>query len=490
MKNPDSIFKKHFENLQNTGELTDHNATGKDSSLISELLIIFNSRIEKNIISDIRFKAFGCSYSIAASSMMTVLAKGTDLLGAAKITEDDIEDKLGNFPGNKKDVLKVVLGAFRNMLADHISKHQDTAMYARNTKKAAVAMSGGVDSSMVAKKLKEEGFDIIGMTMRIVPPEQLEKHKLITQSTSIDIESAYQVCKKLDIPYFIIDLSSAFEEKIIDHFCTSYLQGLTPNPCIECNKQIKFGLFLKNAEMLGADFMATGHYCRVEKEGDSGTFQVLKGIDRSKDQSYVFWKLDQSQLSRIRTPLGNFTKENIKKTSMDFIPFLASKDESQDICFIPGQNYQDFLGKKATCIKEGKIINTSGTEVGRHRGYPYYTIGQRRGLGISHASPLYVIKIIPEDNIIVVGEKNELLKKSMRLKDINFISGNPPSRQFNAGVKIRYGGSEKPAEIKLTSGGEASVTFKSDSSSITPGQSAVFYDGEKLLGGGIIKKQD
>ncbi len=326
------------------------------------------------------------------------------------------------------------------------------------------------------------------MTMRIVPPEQLEKHKLITQSTSVDIESAYQVCRKLDIPYFIIDLSSAFEEKIIDHFCTSYLQGLTPNPCVECNKQIKFGLFLKKAEMLGADFMATGHYCRIEKEGDPGTFQVLKGIDRSKDQSYVFWKLDQSQLSRIRTPLGNFIKENIKKMSMDFIPLLASKDESQNICFIPGQNYQDFLGKKVFDIKEGKIINTSGTEVGRHSGYPYYTIGQRRGLGISHTSPLYIIKIIPEDNIIVIGEKKELIKKSAVLKDINFISGNPPSRQFDAGVKIKYGGSEKPAEIKLTSGGEASVTFKSGCSSITPGQSAVFYDGEKLLGGGIIKK--
>ena len=487
MKNPDSIFKKHFENPQNTGELTDHNASGKDSSLISELLIVFNSLIEKNAISDIRFKTFGCSYSIAASSMMTSLAKGKDLFEAARINEDNIEDELGNFPENKKDVLKVVLGAFRNMLTDYISRHQDVLLHTKNTKKAAIAMSGGVDSSMVAKILKEEGWDIFGMTMRIVPPEQLEKHKLITQNTSVDIESAYQVCRKLDIPYFIIDLSSAFEKKIIDHFCTSYLQGLTPNPCVECNKQIKFGLFLKKAEILGADFMATGHYCRIEKEGDSDIFQVLKGADRSKDQSYVFWKLDQSQLSRIRTPLGNFTKDNTKKMSAGFIPLLASKDESQDICFIPGQNYQDFLSKKATRIKEGKIVNSSGTEVGRHRGYPYYTIGQRRGLGISHPKPLYVIKIIPEDNIIVVGEKKELLKKSMQLKDINFISGSPPSRHFNAGVKIRYGGSEKTAEIKLTSGGEASVTFKSDCSSITPGQSAVFYDGEKLLGGGIIK---
>ena len=489
MKNPDSIFKKHFENPHNAGELTDHNASGKDSSLISEILVIFSSRIKNNIISDIRFKAFGCSYSIAASSMMTLLAKNRDLFEAAKITEDDIEDEIGNFPENKKDVLKVVLGAFRNMLTDYISKHQGASLYAKNTKKAAIAMSGGVDSSMVAKILEEEGWDIFGMTMRIVPPGQLEKHKLITASTSVDIESAYQVCRKLDIPHFIIDLSPAFKEEIIDHFCTSYLQGLTPNPCVKCNKQIKFGLFLKKAEMLGADFMATGHYCRIEKDEDSGTFQVLKGADRSKDQSYVFWKLDQSQLSRIRTPLGNFTKENIKKMSVDFIPLLASKDESQDICFISGRDYKDFLGKKATRIKEGKIINSSGTEIGTHRGYPYYTVGQRRGLGISHTRPLYVIKIIPEDNIIIAGEKKELLKKGMQLKDINFISGDPPSIKFDAAVKVRYGGSEKPAEIKLTSGGEASVTFKSDCSSITPGQSAVFYTREKLLGGGIIKKQ-
>jgi tRNA-uridine 2-sulfurtransferase len=487
MKNQESIFRKHFKNPQNIGELTDYNASGKDSNLRSEILILFNSRIEKNIIADIRFKAFGCSYSIAASSMMTLLAKGKDLFEAARITEDNIEEELGNFPENKKDVLKVTLGAFRSMLTDYISNHRDTALYSRNSKRAVVAMSGGVDSSMVAKILKEEGYNIIGMTMRIVPPGQLAEDKLITRSTSVDIESAYQVCRKLNIPYFIIDLSPAFKEKIIDHFCDSYLQGLTPNPCVECNKQIKFGLFLKKAEMLGADFMATGHYCRIEKEKNSNIFQVLKGADRSKDQSYVFWKLDQSQLSRIRTPLGNFTKENIKKMSKDFIPDLASKDESQDICFIPNQNYQDFLGKKATSIKEGKIINSCGIAVGRHKGYPFYTIGQRRGLGISHPSPLYVIKIKPEDNIIVVGEKKELLKKNAMLKDINFISGEPPSRQFHTGVKVRYSGSEKPAEIRLISKGEASVTFKSDCSSITPGQSAVFYTRENLVGGGIIK---
>jgi tRNA-specific 2-thiouridylase len=487
MKNPDSIFRKHFNNPQNTGELTDCNASGRDSSLRSEILISFSSRIEKNIIADRRFKSFGCSYSIAASSLMTQLTKGKDLLEAAKITEDDIENELGNFPENKKDVLKVVLGAFRSMLTYYISNHPETELYSRNSKRAVIAMSGGIDSSMVAKILKEEGWNIIGMTMRIVPPGQLDEDKLITQNTSVDIESAYQVCRKLDIPYFIIDLSSFFKEKIIDHFCDNYLQGLTPNPCVECNKEIKFGLFLKKAEILGADFMATGHYCRIEKERDSNIFQVLKGTDKSKDQSYVFWRLDQSQLSRIRTPLGSFTKENIKKMSMDFIPILASKDESQDICFIPEKNYRDFLGKKATSIKEGKIINSTGTAIGRHRGYPYYTIGQRRGLGISHPSPLYVIKIIPEDNIIVVGERSELLKKNAILKDINFISGNPPSVQFNAGVKVRYGGSEEPAEIKLTSGGEASIVFKSDCSSVAPGQSAVFYDGEKLLGGGIIK---
>ncbi|MCJ7665966.1 MAG: iron-sulfur cluster assembly scaffold protein, partial [Actinobacteria bacterium] len=347
MKNPDHILKKHLKNPQNTGELAAPNASGKDSSLFSETLIVFNSIIEKNLISDIRFKALGCSFSIAASSVMTVLAKNKDIMEAAKITEDDIEKQIGCFPEGKKDVLKVVLGAFRNMLTDYISSHQDVRLYDEGVKRTAIAMSGGVDSSMTAKILKDGGSDIIGITMRIVSPELLEDHKLVTRTTNTDIESAHQVCRKLDIPHFVIDLTSQFEKKIIEPFCNNYLHGLTPNPCIECNKHIKFGLLLKNAEMLGAGFLATGHYCRIVKEEEHGTFQVLKGIDRSKDQSYVFWKLDQSQLSRIMTPLGNFTKENIRKMSADFLPFLGFRDESQDICFIFGQNYQDFLGKRA-----------------------------------------------------------------------------------------------------------------------------------------------
>ena len=488
MKNPDPILKKHFENPQNTGELGDSNASGKDSSLNSETLIVFNSLIEKNVISDIRFKAFGCSFSIAASSMMTVLAKNKDLLEAAKINEDDIEEELGIFPESKKDVLKVVFGAFRNMLTDYISSHQDVHFYDEDIKRTAVAMSGGIDSSVVAKMLKDKGWDIIGMTMKIVSPELLEENKLVTHSTSTDIESAYQVCRKLNIPHFVIDLASPFEKKIIEPFCNNYLQGLTPNPCIECNKEIKFGLLLKNAKMLGAGFIATGHYCRVEKEEERGIFQVLKGVDKSKDQSYVFWKLDQSRLSRIKTPLGNFTKENIRKMSHAFLPILDFRDESQDICFISDQNYQNFLSKRATNIKEGKILDTGGAQIGVHRGYPYYTIGQRRGLGIGHTSPLYVIKIIPEENIIVAGEKKDLLRQTAQLTDINFISGSPPSAGFYAGVKIRYSSDEKPAEISITSSGKAIVTFKDKCSSITPGQSAVFYDGEKLLGGGIIKE--
>ena len=170
-----------------------------------------------------------------------------------------------------------------------------------------------------------------------------------------------------------------------------------------------------------------------------------------------------------------------------FLPFLGSRDESQDICFISGQNYQDFLGKRAPEIKEGKILNTGGIQIGIHRGYPYYTIGQRRGLGVSHTDPLYVIKIIPEENIIIAGEKMDLFRQTAELIDINFISGSPPSAEFHAGIKIRYNSDERPAEIKVTSSGEAAVTFEDKCSSITPGQSAVFYDGEKLLGGGVIK---
>jgi tRNA-specific 2-thiouridylase len=282
-----------------------------------------------------------------------------------------------------------------------------------------------------------------------------------------------------------VDLSSDFNEKIINPFCDEYIQGRTPNPCVECNKYIKFGTLLDFGKSLGAGSIATGHYCQVEK-CDDGTYIVRKGKDRSKEQSYVFWKLDQSQLSYIKTPLGNYTKEDVRELSREFLPKLGQKEESQDVCFIAGDNYHGFLKDRIKEAGIGNIIDTKGKKIGEHKGFPYYTIGQRKGLGISHPKPLYVKEIIPEDNIIIAGEKNELFQKEALVKDINFIKGSPPAQEFNAQVKIRYNSPAAKAKIITGEKGTARILFEKKISSVTPGQSAVFYDGDILLGGGII----
>jgi len=478
-------LRRHFEKPCNTGILDSFNCQGKDSSLNSEAVVMYYGLVREGKIADISFRTFGCSYSIAASSYVTVLAKGKKLFEAAAICGDDVEKELGVFPPGKKDSLNIALGAFHAMLSSYLSGMTSGDHLAANNNRIAVAMSGGLDSSMTAKLLHDEGLDIIGITMKIVPDDELHPKKRITSWMSSDVYSARKVSGILNIPHFTIDLSSDFNKKIITSFCDEYMQGRTPNPCVECNKYIKFGALIDAGKSLGAASMATGHYCLVEAS-DDGLYIVRKGKDRTKEQSYVFWKLDQSQLSRIRTPLGNHTKEEVRELSRDFLPQLEQKDESQDICFIAGESYHGFLKDRIKEAGSGNILDTKGRKIGEHRGFPYYTIGQRKGLGISHPRPLYVKEIIPEENIIIAGEKAELFQEKAQVKDVNFIKGAPPAGEFNAQVKIRYNSPAVEARIIIGEKGTARIFFKKKISSVTPGQSAVFYDGDILLGGSII----
>lgn len=356
-----------------------------------------------------------------------------------------------------------------------------------NNKIVAVAMSGGTDSSMAAKVLKDEGWEIIGVTMKVLADDFSRKGTDKTYSPAGDIEAAKKVCLKLRIPHFVIDLTDPFEEKIINSFCFEYQNGRTPNPCIDCNKYIKFGSLLKKVKELGASYIATGHYCIVEKSSDTGLFEIKKGADSKKDQSYLFWRLDQKQLSQIKTPLGRLLKESMVRESNKIFPFLKRRSESQDICFIPGNDYHSFLKSRIKNIKRGNIINIKGNIIGTHKGYPFYTVGQRKGLGISHSKPLYVKKIDPGRNIIVAGEEKDLKQKSLKIKDINFTAGRPPAKRFKAMLKIRYNFREIPAEVKIESRSNAIITLIDPQTAVTPGQSAVFYNDDILIGGGIIK---
>lgn len=486
MKGLNPRLIEHFERPRNAGKISDHNCKGKDSSLDSKIIIIYYALIRDGIIRDISFRTFGCSYSIAASSLITELAKGKDLFSAAKIWEKDIEERLGMFPPGKKISLQVALGAYHAMLSSYIPSLYEEKPFSEKESRIAVALSGGLDSSMAARILKDEGNEVAGLTMKIMPDDSPLPEKRVTSWMSSDIYSARSVCSLLGIPHFTVDLSASFDKDIVKFFCSEYLKGRTPNPCVECNKLIKFGKLLETARILGAKYIATGHYCSVERKPGNGLFTVRKGKDLSKEQSYVFWKLDQSQLSRIKTPLGGYTKDEVRLKSRDLLASLEERDESQDICFIPNNSYQDFLKSRISDPGSGKILDKKGKKIGEHRGIPYYTIGQRRGLGVSHVRPLYVMKIIPEENVIIAGEKDELLRDSAVLKDVNFISGRTPPGEFKAEVKIRYNSPPAMARITMQEKDRAKAIFEKPVSSVTPGQSAVFYEGDMLLGGGVI----
>ncbi len=488
MENLNSNLIKHFEKPHNVGEISNPDAAGISGRISCPGHIRFTAKINKNIISDVKFKALGCNYTIAAASYLTTLIKNKDILESTLITEKEIEEYLGKFPKEKKYVLDMAISALTNLITDYISKSHTANIYQKNNKRVAAAMSGGIDSSMAAKILKDHGWEVIGVTMKLLPDDFDWKNNIKTCCSYKDIKTARKVALKLNIPHIVLDLIHPFQEKIIDPFCLEYKKGHTPNPCVECNRNIKFGILLKKIKILGASYLATGHYCRIEKLPASRLYKIKKGMDESKDQSYVLWKLSQDQISRIKTPMGEFSKNNIKKEIKKFFPFLKKKSESQDICFIPENNYHSFLKSKIKNIREGPILNTGGKIIGTHKGYLFYTIGQRKGLGISYSKPLYVKEIIPEKNIIIAGEEKDILQKTLKVKNTSFIAGSPLANIFKAMVKVRYNSREAPAKIKITGKKTALITFDESQKAITPGQSAVFYDGDILLGGGVITK--
>jgi tRNA-specific 2-thiouridylase len=346
--------------------------------------------------------------------------------------------------------------------------------------RVAVAMSGGIDSAFAAHILKSRGFEVFGITVKTC----------ISDNFNLQLESVKKIAEKLAIEYIVLDLEEFFENTIIKPFCKNYLEGKTPNPCVECNKTIKFGILWEKARELGADRIATGHYVGSVKSENGDFFLLKKGLDKNKDQSYFLWKLTQKHLKIIKFPLGDCTKKEIRNKAGAIFPHLKTRAESQEICFIGEKSFQEFLQERygdKDLIKRGTVLNTKGEIIGRHKGFIYYTVGQRKGLGISHPRPLYVKEIIPETNTIVMGEEGELYSNSFYLKDINFISGSTPDSTFNANTKIRYNSPEFPSKINVLKGNRASVKTDIPQKAVTPGQSAVFYNGDIMIGGGIIE---
>ncbi len=346
-------------------------------------------------------------------------------------------------------------------------------------KKVLVAMSGGVDSSAAALLLKEAGYKVTGITMCLGIREDGDR----TRCCGLDaIDDAKRVCDQLQIPHFVFDYAGEMEERVIGKFIAEYRRGRTPNPCIDCNRYLKFGTLLRKARGMGFDFLATGHYARIEKQDEE--WSLLRPADRNKDQTYFLYPVAAEDLTSILFPLGNLNKEEVRALTRKAGLHVAGKAESQDICFVTHGNYGQFFQERNVPAIAGDIVDKSGRILGKHRGIVYYTIGQRGGLGISAKAPLYVVEIDAVENTIVVGEKKDLYSRGLIAGDVNLLTTELPR---NVEAKIRY--RKKPASCEVTmEDDKLKVIFQDAQESITPGQAVVLYAEDRVLGGGVIEE--
>ncbi|MBI5295423.1 MAG: tRNA 2-thiouridine(34) synthase MnmA [Chloroflexi bacterium] len=350
--------------------------------------------------------------------------------------------------------------------------------------KVVVAMSGGVDSSVAAALLKQQGYEVMGMMMRLwSEPGKEETNRCCTPDS---MGQARRVAAKLDIPFYVVDAKDVFRKTVVEYFLEGYAAGGTPNPCLVCNRSIRWEFLLNHALALGADFMATGHY--VRRNDERGRIALLRAVDPSKDQSYVLHVLTQEKLRRALFPVGEYPKTEIRKIAESFGLPTASRPDSQDLCFLAGEDYRNFLQRNAAeMLKPGEIVTTDGRVVGHHNGLPNYTIGQRKGLGLASPVPLFVITKHATRNTLVVGTADELGSSALTAKDVNWISGAAPAEPFRAQVKIRYTARPAWAWVTPLNGEQAQVQFDLPARDVTAGQAAVFYVEDEVLGGGIIQ---
>jgi tRNA-specific 2-thiouridylase len=350
-------------------------------------------------------------------------------------------------------------------------------------KRVVVAMSGGVDSSVAAALLKEQGYEVIGLTMCFNLAEKNDDKPSCCGLAGI--EDARSVCQRLRIRHYVLNLNKDFYQEVIQNFYQEYLSGRTPNPCVRCNQFIKFGILLKKAINLGVQFLATGHYARI-LESTQG-YLLKKAKDRKKDQSYFLYSLTQAQLKHVIFPLGNFTKSKVRQLAFDFGLKVAAKQDSQEICFLPDGKYGDFIKAKGQGnVKPGNFVGKNGNILGLHQGVAFYTIGQRHGLGIAAGYPLYVTQINVQDNRVSLGRRQEVYKSAFIIKEGHFLN-KPPKKKIEIKVRIRYNHKEALATV-YPGKDKQKVIFKRPQFAVTPGQSAVFYDKDTVLGGGIIQK--
>ena len=355
--------------------------------------------------------------------------------------------------------------------------------------KVVVGMSGGVDSSVAAYLLKQQGYEVIGVTMQIW---QKEDNQTVEENGGCcglsAVEDARRVAQMLDIPYYVMNFREEFDQKVIRYFMREYLNGRTPNPCIACNRYVKWESLLQRSMQIGADYIATGHYARIEQL-PNGRYAIRNSVTAAKDQTYALYNLTQEQLMHTKMPVGAYEKSQVRAIAEELGLYVAHKPDSMEICFVPDQDYARFIeensGKK---IPEGNFVTTDGKIVGRHRGITHYTVGQRKGLNLSMGKPVFVLEIRPETNEVVIGDGTEVYADRLICSDLNFMSVPDFPDDFPVVAKIRYNHRGTKAHVRRIDGDRAEVIFEEPVRAVTPGQAVVFYDGEYVAGGGTIIK--
>jgi len=351
--------------------------------------------------------------------------------------------------------------------------------------KVVAALSGGVDSAVAAAFLKEQGFEVIGVTMRLYEegPERKDGRGCCGSRA---VREARRVAARLKIPFYALDFRPQFEAMVIDQFCTEYAQGRTPNPCIRCNELLKFGLLAERARQLGAGKVATGHYARIGRD-EAGRRRLLRGADKGKDQSYFLYVLTQEQLGRTLFPVGDLSKARVREIARELKLPNADKPESQEICFVPDDDYAGFLRvRQPELFRAGPVLDTGGNVLGGHQGIAGFTTGQRKGLGIAFGERRYVVRLDSEQNAVVLGTEEEAYGSVVEAESVNWVTGEAPARSFRARAKVRYQGEGGSAQVQPLDGNRVRVAFDEPQWAPTPGQAVVFWQGEELVGGGTI----